>query len=148
MAKAVRPDVVVMDLIMPVKDGVAASREILEAAPNTRILVLTASTADDAITSALAAGASGYLQKYSDREDLLSAIRDAVEGRSMVPVDMVRRALDAAQDSPATRPPPGGVLTDRERDILTQFARGEFVCRGGCDRGHQPNHRTQHGLPH
>ena len=66
------PDVVVMDLIMPNKDGVEASRDILEALPQTRILVLTASTADDAVVNALAAGASGYVQKYSGREDLLT----------------------------------------------------------------------------
>ena len=124
VARAVQPDVVVMDLIMPNKDGVEASREVLEVAPQTRILVLTASTADDAMVSALAAGASGYLQKFSTRDDLLTALRDAVEGRSMVSVDVVRRALGAAQDGTARGRASGGPLTDREREILTHFARG------------------------
>ena len=124
VARAVEPDVVVMDLIMPNKDGVEASRDILEAVPETRILVLTASTADDAIVSALAAGASGYLQKVTRRDDLLTALRDAVEGRSTVSVEMVRRALGAARDGTGSRGASGGPLTDREREILTHFARG------------------------
>ena len=124
VARAVKPDVVVMDLIMPNKDGVEASRDVLEAVPQTRILVLTASTADDAIVSALAAGASGYLQKFSNRDDLLTALHDAVEGRSTVSVDMVRRALGAARDGTASGGASGGPLTDREREVLTHFAKG------------------------
>jgi len=138
VATAVEPDVVVMDLIMPNKDGVEASRDILEAVPQTRILVLTASTADDAIVSALAAGASGYLQKFSGRDDLLTAVRDAVEGRSTVSVDMVRRALGAARTAPARGRSSDGPLTAHERDILTHFARGNSYAEIAAIVGNSP----------
>lgn len=124
VAKAIVPDVILMDLIMPNKDGVEASREILETVPMTHILVLTASTADDAVINALAAGASGYLQKVCDREDLLTAIRDAAEDRSSVSVGMLRRALGAGQTAPTRGTASGGKLTARERSILTHFAKG------------------------
>lgn len=124
VAKELEPDVVLMDLIMPNKDGVEASREILEAVPDTRILVLTASTADDAVINALAVGASGFLQKVCDREDLLTAIRDAAEDRSSVSVGMLRRALGSGQIAPTKGTGTGGKLTARERSILTHFAKG------------------------
>jgi len=124
LAKAIEPDVVLMDLIMPNKDGVEATREIVEDVPNTHILVLTASTADDAVINALAAGASGYLQKVCDRDDLLAAIRDAADDSSSVSVGMLRRALGAAQIAPTRAKRSGGKLTARERSILTHFARG------------------------
>jgi len=124
LAGEVQPDVVLMDLIMPNKDGIDATREILEAVPNTRVLVLTASTADDAIIDALAAGASGYLQKVCGREELLAAIRDATEDRSSVSVAMLRRAFGAEHSAPARGRPSGSKLTAREREILTHFARG------------------------
>ena len=72
MAADVSPDVVVMDVITPKKDGVEACREIMESAPETRVVMLTASTEVDAIVEAVAAGATGYLQKETDRERLLS----------------------------------------------------------------------------
>ena len=124
LAREIQPDVVLMDLIMPNKDGIEASREILEAVPNTHILVLTASTADDAVINALAAGASGYLQKVCGRDELLTAIRDAAEDRSSISVEMLRRALGAEQSAPRRGRPSGSKLTARERDILTHFARG------------------------
>lgn len=138
VATAVKPDVVVMDLIMPNKDGVEASRDILEAVPHTHILVLTASTADDAIVSALAAGASGYLQKFSGRDDLLTAVRDAVRGRSTVSVDMVRRALGAAHRPPTRGHSSGKPLTVHERDILTHFARGNSYAEIAAIVGNSP----------
>ena len=75
VAADVSPDVVVMDVMMPKKDGVEACREIMESAPETRVLMLTASTEEDAVVEAVAAGATGYLQKETDRERLLSAVR-------------------------------------------------------------------------
>ena len=139
LARAVVPDVVIMDLMMPNKDGVEATREILEAVPETHILVLTASTADDVIFSALEAGASGYLQKFSGREDLLAAVRDVVEGRSRVSIDMVRRALGAANEpAPAAARSSDGSLTARERDVLTHFARGNSYAAIAAILGNSP----------
>ena len=94
VAADVSPDVVVMDVIMPKKDGVEACREIMESAPETHVVMLTASTEVDAIVEAVAAGATGYLQKETDRERLLSTVRDAVSGELRVPVEIVRRAFE------------------------------------------------------
>ena len=76
VAADVSPDVVVMDVMMPKKDGVEACREIMESAPETRVVMLTASTEDDAVVEAVAAGATGYLQKETGLDRLLSAMRD------------------------------------------------------------------------
>ena len=85
VAADVSPDVVVMDVMMPKKDGVEACREIMEYAPETRVLMLTASTAEDAIVEAVAAGATGYLQKDTDREQLLSVVRNVALGKLRLP---------------------------------------------------------------
>ena len=94
VAAEVSPEVVVMDVIMPGKDGVEACREIMESAPETRVVMLTASEEVDAIVEAVAAGATGYLQKETDGERLLSTVRDAVSGELRVPVEVVRRAFE------------------------------------------------------
>ena len=86
VAADVSPDVVVMDVMMPKKDGVEAWREIMEYAPETRVLMLTASTAEDAIVEAVAAGATGNLQKDTDREQLLSAVRNVALGKLRLPL--------------------------------------------------------------
>ena len=139
VARAATPDVIIMDLIMPNKDGVQACREILEVLPESRVLVLTASTADDSITDALAAGATGYLQKFSGRDDLLAAVRDAAEGRSSIPVEMVRRALDAVREVPArSKDRPTGALTAGEKDVLRNFARGNSYAQVAEIVGNSP----------
>ncbi len=139
VAREVKPDVVILDLIMPNKDGVEACREIMEAIPETNILVLTASTADDAITNALAAGATGYLQKYSGRADLLAAVRDAAAGQAHMPVELVKRALESARDaSAAPQSDPETVLTPRERDVLRNFARGNSYAQVAEIIGNSP----------
>ena len=68
------PDVIVMDVIMPNKDGIDACREIMDLLPDTRVLMLTASSEMDAVIEAIAAGATGYLQKYSGPEELVEAV--------------------------------------------------------------------------
>ena len=68
------PEVIVMDVIMPNKDGIDACREIMERQPDMRIMILTASTEEDAVIEAIAAGATGYLQKYSRPEELVQAV--------------------------------------------------------------------------
>ena len=81
MVEEIAPDVVVMDVIMPVMDGIEACREITERLPDTRVLMLTASNEQDAIVRSVAAGATGYLQKYSGKEQLLATLREVAEGR-------------------------------------------------------------------
>lgn len=139
VAREVQPDVVLMDLIMPNKDGVEACSEIMQTLPETQVLVLTASTADDAIMNALAAGATGYLQKYSGRDDLLAAVRDAAAGRSQIPVDMVRRALESVREAPDRGgDAPADVLTAREREVLRLFAQGNSYAQVAGVIGNSP----------
>ena len=99
VAAEVSPDVVVMDVMMPGKDGVEACREIMESAPDTRVVMLTASTEEAAVVEAVAAGATGYLQKETDRERLLAAVRGVYRGELLVPVDVVRRVFGQIRDA-------------------------------------------------
>ncbi len=119
------PDVIVMDVIMPVMDGIKACREITELLPGTRVLMLTASNEQDAIVRSIAAGATGYLQKYSGKEQLLTTLREVARGEFRIPGDAARRLARAV------RSPSDGdgaellaTLTEREREILKLFAGG------------------------
>ena len=126
LAERLRPDAVVMDLIMPGKDGVAACREIVELLPETRVLMLTASTDDDAVIAAVAAGAAGYIIKDASLEDFLEAVRDVARGRVRIPLRVLRRACAVAHDQ--SQPANGHnsrVLTEKEREVLTMFAGGK-----------------------
>ena len=125
IAERVRPDLIIMDVIMPNKDGVEACREIMQRLPDTQVLILTSSTADDAIIEAAAAGAAGYLQKYSGRDDLLTAVREVAEGRSRIPFDIARRAFNAIRRAPPdSKNDKAAKLTIREREIVKLFSRG------------------------
>ena len=92
-ASELSPDVIVMDVMMPGKDGVEACREIMEAAPGVRVVMLTASTEEDAVIEAVAAGATGYLQKLSGMDRLLSTLKLVAAGEMPVPPDVVRRVF-------------------------------------------------------
>ena len=94
MAQSLEPEVIVMDVIMPNKDGVDACREIMELLPDTRVLMLTASTTEDAVIEAIAAGATGYLQKHSGPEELAEAIREVAQGRLRIPDKAIRRVFE------------------------------------------------------
>ncbi len=121
----VSPDVIVMDVIMPVMDGIEACRRITDLLPGTRVLMLTASNEKDAIVRAIAAGATGYLQKYSGKEQLLATLREVALGEFRIPGSAARRLARAVR-SPSTDA--GSqlleTLTDREREILRLFAGG------------------------
>ena len=119
------PQVIVMDVIMPNKDGIDACRDIKELLPETRVLMLTASTEEDAVIEAVAAGATGYLQKYSRPEELVAAVLDVAEGRLRIPGKVVREvfALVRGDRELASRQAPGN-LTALERETLTLFASG------------------------
>ena len=119
------PDVIVMDVIMPVMDGIEACREIMELLPHTKILMLTASNEKDAIVRSIAAGATGYLQKYSGKEQLLTTLREVAEGEFRIPGKAARRlsrAVRSPSDGAASEPL--NTLTEREKDILKLFAEG------------------------
>ena len=124
MVREAVPDVIVMDVIMPDMDGIEACRQITEMLPDTRVLMLTASNEKDAIVRSIAAGATGYLQKYSGKEQLLATLRGVTEGDFRIPGNAARRLARAVR-SPSTGDGAEllDVLTDRERDP-------EAVCRG------------------
>ena len=139
VAQGLQPDVVIMDVMMPLKNGIDACREIMDAVPETRVLVLTASTNEDTVIKAIAAGATGYLQKFSGKKKLLATIRDVVDGEFRVPGDVVRRAFAGI------RATPGKVdsvelerLTEREQEILKLFAEGLTYAEVAEARGNRP----------
>jgi DNA-binding NarL/FixJ family response regulator len=119
LARAERPDVVLMDLSMPGMDGVAATRAIAAEVPEARVVVLTSISDRARILDALDAGAIGYLLKDSEPEELYRGVRAAARGES--PLDpRAAGALIAARTSRA----PGVELTERERDVLALLAEG------------------------
>ena len=117
------PDVIVMDVIMPVLDGIDACREITELLPETRVLMLTASNEKDAIVRSIAAGATGYLQKYSGKEQLLTTLREVALGEFRIPGDAARRLARAVR-SPSESDGSDLLGTLTEREILKLFAQG------------------------
>ena len=122
-AQQLRPDVVVMDAIMPKMDGVEACREICDLLPDTKVVMLTASTADDAAIEASAAGAAGFVHKYASGDELTDAIQQVAAGRLAIPETAVRRAFELIRTGAAMAPGPD-VLTERETEVLTRFAQG------------------------
>ena len=111
---------------MPNKDGVDACREIMELLPDTRVLMLTASTTEDAVVEAIAAGATGYLRKDSGPDELAEAIREVAQGRLRIPDKAIRRVFAmiwGQRGLTASRTPKA--LTGREREILQLFASGK-----------------------
>lgn len=118
LCRALRPSVVLMDLSMPVLDGAAATRRLLQENPEIRVVVLTSFAEQPQVSQALTAGAVGYLLKDCDPRDLLAAVRSAAEGH--VPLDpRVARAL-----LPRTTQSPADDLSEREREVLSYVARG------------------------
>ena len=124
---ATRPDVVLMDIRMPVMDGLAATREILRTVPGVRVLVLTTFDLDSYVYDALRAGASGFLLKDARPDELLDAIRVIAAGEALLAPRATRLLLEefAARPDPG-RPPAQALarLTEREREVLTLIAHG------------------------
>ena len=123
--EGIDPQVIVMDVIMPNKDGIDACRDIMELLPNTRVLMLTASTEEDAVIEAVAAGATGYLQKYSRPEELVEAVLDVARGRLRIPGKVVREVFAIVRgDREFAARQAKDKLTALERETLTLFASG------------------------
>lgn len=121
-------DVVLMDIRMPVMDGVEATRRIVAAGVPTRILVLTTFDLDEYVFSALKAGASGFMLKDARPDDLLNAIRTVAEGESVIAPSATRRLLDHVVPTLPTNPEGEDgrldMLTEREREVLVEIAAG------------------------
>ncbi len=126
--RRLKPDVVVMDIRMPVMDGVEATRRIVAETPLTRVLVLTTFDADESVVEALRAGASGFLLKDVPRAQFVDALRVVAAGEALLAPSVTRRLLDRfAARFPAPADEASALLaslTDREREILALIARG------------------------
>lgn len=120
------PDVVLMDLSMPVLDGVEATRRLRESGHETPVVVLTSFAEQDRVAAALAAGAVGYLLKDSDPRDVLAAIRAAAAGHAPLDPRVARALLPVAGSTPAapTSPESAEQLSAREREVLALVAQG------------------------
>ena len=119
-AQRLRPDVVLMDLVMPRVDGVQAMRELRDHVPGARVIVLTSFLEDDRLLPAIRAGAAGYLLKNVEPSELARAVRTADAGEALIDPAVAARLVDAlASDHRPEQP-----LTSREQDVLDLLARG------------------------
>ena len=109
------PDVVIMDIMMPKKDGIAATQELHEKLPTAKVLILTSVSASDGITRALAAGAAGAILKNAENQSVIDAIREIVAGKQVITKE-VRRLI--------RKDPPAPQLSPRQQEILTSLTRG------------------------
>jgi NarL family two-component system response regulator LiaR len=122
-AKALEPDVILMDLVMPEMGGTEAIAEIVATQPSARVLVLTSFGADGELFPALKAGAIGYLLKDTSPEDLVRAIRRTARGQSSLNPSIARRLLRELSGKP-DRSAPVETLSRRETEVLRLVARG------------------------
>jgi DNA-binding NarL/FixJ family response regulator len=126
-ARRLDPDVVLMDVRMPEIDGISATREVLEVAPEARVVIVTTFEEDEYVFGALAAGASGFLLKRTGPEELIDAIKTVAGGDALLSPSVTRRVIERM----ARQPTPGepeearmAELTAREREVLELIAGG------------------------
>jgi len=125
-ARAVDPDVIVMDVRMPELDGIEATSRLAHTGLHARVLVLTTFDLDEYVYRALKAGASGFLLKDATREQLTTAIRTIADGGSLLAPAITRRLIEdyCRRPQPGSAPEAVANLSDRELDVLRRLARG------------------------
>lgn len=127
-ARRMRPDVVLMDIRMPVMDGIEATRRLIEAGldPEPRVLILTTFDLDEYVYAAIRAGASGFLLKDAPPDDLIHAIRVVARGEALLAPTVTRRLIEEFASRPEPDAQPGGMgeLTERELEVLRSLAAG------------------------
>ncbi|HYY04959.1 MAG TPA: response regulator transcription factor [Candidatus Limnocylindria bacterium] len=121
-AERLRPDVILMDLVMPELDGVGAMRELRRLLPRSRVIVLTSFVDDERLLPAIQAGASGYLLKDVQPRELARAVRAAHAGEALLDPLVAARLVEAIARPPGEEPPER--LTPREREVLELIGRG------------------------
>jgi NarL family two-component system response regulator LiaR len=122
LARELQPDVVLMDMLMPVMDGIEATSAIRRELPETEVLALTSALDDDIVVGAVRAGAIGYLLKNTDAPDVIRAIKAAAAGQ--VQLSPEAAGLLMREIHPLAAPPGSEPLTERENDVLRLLARG------------------------
>lgn len=130
MVRGLQPDVVLMDLVMPRLDGIAATRQVAGLGGNTRVIALTSFVEDNQVFPAIQAGASSYLLKDVSPDELVEAIRAAYRGEPRLHPEVARKLMEAARGTrgaPAQDAPEGPTadLTDREREVIRLVAEGK-----------------------
>lgn len=127
LASRLHPDVVLMDMQMPVLDGVEATREVISRCPDTRVLALSSFATDRYVVAALRAGASGYVVKDTPPAELLTAIRRIAHGEEVISPIVVKHVLASVREDTPVRHTPDVVakhLSAREREVITLLSAG------------------------
>jgi len=124
LARALKPDVVLMDIRMPEMNGVEATRQIRTESPTVEVLILTTYDDDELIWSGLEAGAKGYLLKDAPAEELISAIFQVAAGHSILPPNIAAKLVTRIRHGGGSPERPSANLTERELDILRLIAQG------------------------